>query len=103
MDSDREGARRTLGSGQSADLELRSKSTKIVVEKGSVWSCGLYLHCTRNRRKWGSKRDPRGRMDSEREGNRQTLKSGQFAGSKFHYKSTKVGAEKASVCSSVLQ
>ena len=59
------------------------KSTKIVFQKGSAWSCGLCLYCIRNRRKWGPKRDLRGRVGSDREGGRQTLDSDQPAGFKL--------------------
>ena len=63
-------------------------------EKGSAWSFGLTLDCIKDQRKWASKREPRGRVASYREGSRQTIGSGQSAGSKLHYKSPKIGSEK---------
>ena len=90
----REAGRQTRRQRKSVGCKLQYKSTKMEAEKGSTWSFGLTLDCITDQRKWASKREPRGRVASYREGSRQTIGSGQSAGSKLHYKSPKIGIEK---------
>jgi len=54
-------------------------------------------NCITNRRKWGSKRGPRGRLVSDEKEGRRTLGLGQSADSELHYKSAKPGAGESRV------
>ena len=96
MGLDREGGRQTLRLGQSPSPHLHYKSTEMGVEKRPARTSELHLNCITNRRRWGSNREPRDRVDSDREGSRHALGLHRSAGMRLHYKSTKMAAEKKS-------